>query len=197
MSTVAIIGAGPLGGALAHALAGRSRVGEVRLIDPEGRIAEGKALDILQSSPVEQFSTRVTAAPRATPPPRAPTSSSSPTWCPGERLPARPGWRSLRQLARMEATAPFLFAGGLQRELMERAMAELHLAPRAAAGIGAAGARVGRPRRDRRADRRQPGRPLDRRGRRAAARRGDRLGRGDGVPSPDRATCSRRTTCRR
>ena len=62
MSTIAIIGAGPLGGALAHTLAGRSRVGEVRLIDPEGRIAEGKALDILQSSPVEQFSTRVTAA---------------------------------------------------------------------------------------------------------------------------------------
>src|SRR5215213_5335485 len=63
MSTVAIIGAGPLGGALAHALAGRGRVNEVRLIDPEGRIAEGKALDILQSAPVQQFSTRVTAAP--------------------------------------------------------------------------------------------------------------------------------------
>ena len=38
----------------------RARVGEVRLIDPEGRVAEGKALDILQSSPVEQFNTRVT-----------------------------------------------------------------------------------------------------------------------------------------
>jgi 2-polyprenyl-6-methoxyphenol hydroxylase-like FAD-dependent oxidoreductase len=36
MSTVAIIGAGPLGGALAQTLARRSRVGEVRLIDPEG-----------------------------------------------------------------------------------------------------------------------------------------------------------------
>ena len=61
MSTVAIVGAGPLGGALTDALARRSRVAEVRLIDPQGRIAEGKALDILQSSPVEQFSARVTS----------------------------------------------------------------------------------------------------------------------------------------
>ena len=58
MSTVAIIGAGPIGGALAQAVARRGRVGEVRLIDPEGRIAEGKALDILQSSPVEPFTTQ-------------------------------------------------------------------------------------------------------------------------------------------
>ena len=62
MSIVAIIGAGPLGGALAQALAERDRVSEVRLIDPEGRIAEGKALDLLQSAPVEQFTTRLTAA---------------------------------------------------------------------------------------------------------------------------------------
>src|SRR2546423_12362305 len=62
MPFIAVIGAGPLGGALAHTLAGRSRVTEVRLIDPEGRIADGKALDILQSSPIEQFCARVTAA---------------------------------------------------------------------------------------------------------------------------------------
>src|SRR5215471_8478799 len=62
MPFVAIVGAGPIGGALTHALAERGRVDEVRLIDPEGRVAEGKALDILQSSPVQQWSTRVTAA---------------------------------------------------------------------------------------------------------------------------------------
>ena len=59
MSFVAIIGSGPLGGAIAHTLAARDRVGEVRLIDAEERIAQGKALDILQSSPIEDFSTRV------------------------------------------------------------------------------------------------------------------------------------------
>ena len=60
MSHIAIIGAGPIGGALAHKLAARSRVGEIRLIDSSGRVAKGKALDILQSGPVEGFSTRVT-----------------------------------------------------------------------------------------------------------------------------------------
>ena len=40
------------------------------------------------------------------------------------------GWRIVRQLARMDTTAPFLFAGGAQRELMIRAIGELRLAPR-------------------------------------------------------------------
>ena len=62
MSFVAIIGSGALGGAVAHAIARRDRIGEVRLIDAEGSIARGKALDILQSSPIDGFSTRTTAA---------------------------------------------------------------------------------------------------------------------------------------
>lgn len=60
MPFVAILGAGPLGGALAYALACRSRFDEVRLIDPEKTLAAGKALDILQSGPVDGYSTRVT-----------------------------------------------------------------------------------------------------------------------------------------
>jgi malate dehydrogenase len=128
MSTVAIIGAGPLGGALVHSLAARNRVGEVRLIDPEGRIAEGKALDILQAAPVEQFNTRVTAA----------TSYAAAAGvdvivladlAAGGEIAGEAGLALLRQLSRMETEAPFLFAAGLQRELMIRTMAELHVAP--------------------------------------------------------------------
>ena len=55
MGFIAIVGCGALGGALAHKIAGRDRIAEVRLIDPEGRVAQGKALDILQASPVEQI----------------------------------------------------------------------------------------------------------------------------------------------
>lgn len=128
MSTVAIIGAGPLGGAIARALAGRARVGEVRLIDPEGRIAEGKALDILQSSPVDAFNTRVTAATSYAAAAGADAIILADLVAGGE-VAGEPGLALLRQLARMEGTAPFLFAGGLQRELMTRAIAELHLAP--------------------------------------------------------------------
>jgi malate/lactate dehydrogenase len=58
MGFVAVIGAGALGGATTHALARRERVREVRLIDPEGTIARGKALDLSQAAPVEHFSTR-------------------------------------------------------------------------------------------------------------------------------------------
>jgi malate dehydrogenase len=129
MSTVAIIGAGPLGGELARSLAGRGRVGEVRLIDPEGRIAEGKALDILQSSPVEPFNTRVTAATSYAAAAGADAIVLADLVSGGE-VAGEPGLALLRQLARMDGTAPFLFAGGLQRELMARAIAELHLAPR-------------------------------------------------------------------
>jgi malate dehydrogenase len=133
MSTVAIIGAGPLGGALASCLAGRARIGEVRLIDPEGRVAEGKALDILQSSPVAPFNTRVTAATSYAAAAGAEVIALADLVSGGE-IAGEAGLALLRQLARMEGTAPFLFAGGSQRELMIRAMAELHLAPRRLAG---------------------------------------------------------------
>jgi malate dehydrogenase len=129
MSTVAIIGAGPLGGALAQTLARRSRVGEVRLIDPEGRIAEGKALDIFQSSPVEAFNTRVTAATSHTAAAGADVIVLADLVAGGE-MAGEPGLALLRQLARMETSAPFVFAGGVQRELMTRAIVELHVPAR-------------------------------------------------------------------
>ena len=62
MSIIAILGAGTLGGALAHKLAARERVRVVRLIDPASGVAAGKALDIQQAGAVERFDTRVTAA---------------------------------------------------------------------------------------------------------------------------------------
>ena len=61
MARVAIVGAGELGGALAHKLAARDRIGAVCLIDASRGVAAGKALDILQSGPIERFGTRVTA----------------------------------------------------------------------------------------------------------------------------------------
>src|SRR5258708_38961348 len=129
MSTVAIIGAGPLGGALARSLAGRGRVGEVRLIDPEGRVAEGKALDILQSSPVEPFDTRVTGATTYAAAAGADAIVLADLVSGGE-IAGEPGLALLRQLARMDVTAPFLFTGGLTRELSIRLLAERFLAPR-------------------------------------------------------------------
>src|SRR5438128_6121949 len=55
MREVAIVGAGELGGLVAHALARRNGADIVRLIDDNGHVAEGKALDISQAAPVEGF----------------------------------------------------------------------------------------------------------------------------------------------
>lgn len=57
-----MLGAGELGGALAHALARRDVVDRVRLIDPMGSVAAGMALDISQAAPIEAFSTEISGS---------------------------------------------------------------------------------------------------------------------------------------
>ena len=59
MPVVAIIGAGDIGGAVARALTMRARVESVRLIDDNGDIASGKALDLMQSAAVARSDTRI------------------------------------------------------------------------------------------------------------------------------------------
>ena len=59
MPTVAIIGAGDLGGTLAYTLCLRDRITEVRLVDERADLAVGKALDIQQAGSVERFDTKL------------------------------------------------------------------------------------------------------------------------------------------
>ncbi len=62
MREVAIIGAGELGGAVAHALAKSEVARVITLIDESGEpatVAAGKALDIAQAGPVERFATEL------------------------------------------------------------------------------------------------------------------------------------------
>ena len=129
MSMVAIIGAGPLGGALAQALAERDRLSEVRLIDPEGRVADGKALDLQQSAPVEQFSTRLTAAQSYAAAAGADAIVFADPVAGGE-IAGDAGLPIVRQIARLDADAPLLFAGGGAAPLMGMAIREVRIAPR-------------------------------------------------------------------
>src|SRR5580692_7593109 len=62
MDDVAIVGAGELGGELAHALARRNAARLIRLIDEAGRVAEGKALDILEGAPIEAFTAELSGS---------------------------------------------------------------------------------------------------------------------------------------
>jgi malate dehydrogenase len=133
MSIVAIIGAGALGGTLAHTLARRSRVDEIRLIDPEGRVAEGKALDIQQSAPVEQWNTRLTSATDVAAAAGADAIVFADLVKSGE-IAGDPGLAIVRQIVRLDTKAPLLFAGGGARGLMALAVGELHVAPRRIVG---------------------------------------------------------------
>jgi len=127
LSFIAIVGAGPLGGALAHTLAGRDRVREVRLIDDAESVAAGKALDILQASPVQQFSTRVIAsAALGAAAGAAVIVIADPANGQGEHA-GEAGLGLLRRLLPIDDRAPIVCAGGGQRELIARAVSELRI----------------------------------------------------------------------
>ena len=58
-SKIALIGAGNIGGTLAH-LIGLKELGDVALFDVFGGVAAGKALDLMQSGPVDGFDSEMT-----------------------------------------------------------------------------------------------------------------------------------------
>jgi len=129
MSFVAIIGSGPLGGAIAHKLAARDRIRELRLIDPEERIAQGKALDIRQSSPVEQFSTQIFSAGALAAAAGAAVIVLADDGAGRGEHTGESGLAMLRQIDGFEARAPIVCAGASQRDLIARSINELHVSP--------------------------------------------------------------------
>jgi malate dehydrogenase len=60
MSKISLIGAGQIGGTLAHLIGTKELVDEVVLFDVASGIAKGKALDIAQSSSVDGFNVKFT-----------------------------------------------------------------------------------------------------------------------------------------
>jgi malate dehydrogenase len=128
MPIIAIIGAGPVGGALAHKLAARSRVAEVRLVDPEGPVARGKALDILQAGPVEGFGTLVSAQETILAAAGADVIVLADSVA-GVEHAGETGLATVRHLVAAGAAGPIVFAGAAQRQLMSRCATELHLPP--------------------------------------------------------------------
>ena len=58
---IALIGAGQIGGTLAH-LAGLKELGDIVLVDIAEGVPQGKALDIAESAPVDGFDAHVTGA---------------------------------------------------------------------------------------------------------------------------------------
>ncbi|HXH24114.1 MAG TPA: hypothetical protein VNI78_02625, partial [Vicinamibacterales bacterium] len=129
MATVCIVGAGELGGAIAHALARRERVSRVRLVDASAPVAAGKALDIQQSGAVERFHTRLEGT----------DDISRAAGCdvcviadrfgrPSTEWQGDEGLAMLDRLRSFAAGIPIVFAGTEQSRLLAAAARELHLA---------------------------------------------------------------------
>lgn len=129
MSTVAIIGAGEIGAACARALAAAERVRRIILVDDVA--AAGKALDIQQSGPIDQFDTRLEGTTDLAAAIHADVCviadrMSAPA---GEWM-GEAGLALVARLAGLASRAPLVLAGPQAAALMERAVSELHI-PRA------------------------------------------------------------------
>ena len=128
MARVAILGAGELGGALAHKLAARDRVGSVCLIDPARGVAAGKALDIRQSGPIERFGTRLAAGTADAVVGAGVVVVADPAR-PGARDGGSdPGTALVARIAGLTGDAPIVCAGSDGGELIARAVRELRIA---------------------------------------------------------------------
>jgi malate dehydrogenase len=127
MSTVAIIGAGPIGSATAARLAERARVSHVRLVDAAVDVAAGKALDIRQSAPVARFDTVISAESDVLAAAGATVIVIADAVEDGEWTGDR-GRSLVERLARAGANAPIVFAGPNQATLMESARREFGIA---------------------------------------------------------------------
>jgi len=126
MSDVAILGAGPIGAAVAHKLAQRARVRRIRLVDANVNVAAGKALDIRQSGPVDGFDTSLGAASGPLDAVGADAIVLADQVDGGEWQ-GEAGLALLRQLAAAGNRAPIVFAGPNQVWLMDAAASELKL----------------------------------------------------------------------
>lgn len=125
MPVIAILGAGTLGGALAHLVASHDLYREVRLIDDAGDVAAGKALDIRQAGAIERFGTAVVGDGGASAALGAdvvvltgPAADPDAEWDDGA------GLDRLRQAARFGSRAVFVCAGAGQRGLIGRGVSE-------------------------------------------------------------------------
>ena len=126
MQDVAIIGAGELGGATAHALARANLVRTITLVDDTRRVAAGKALDIAQAAPVEGFATQLTGATDVSVAAGASVVILADRVTGGEWQ-GEDGLVLLKRLTQTAGGAVILCAGTAQRELIERGVRELRI----------------------------------------------------------------------
>jgi len=129
MPTVCIIGAGELGGAVAHALARGGHASRIVIVDDAAGVAAGKSLDIQQSGAIEGFHSRLEGTSDQTRTVGAAvcviadrSGRSSTEWQGDE------GLAMLTRLVPHLGDAPIVFAGASQSALVFSAAREAHIA---------------------------------------------------------------------
>jgi len=107
-------------------LARRNLAATIRLIDDTGRIAEGKALDIMQASPLDGFATVLSGSTDV-----ASAGGSAVVVIAdnagGKEWQGEDGLMLLRRLTHFASTTVFLCAGASQRDLVDRGVRELRI----------------------------------------------------------------------
>ena len=131
MATVAIVGAGDIGGACAQALASHDRVGHILVIDSAVNAAAGKALDIQQAGAISGVHARLEAT----------DDESRAVGCAAVVIADRfaagsPEWQGedglalMKRIAVWSSDAPIVFAGAGQAELMLASSREAQIVTR-------------------------------------------------------------------
>jgi malate dehydrogenase len=127
VSTIAILGAGEIGGALARQLAAGDVASRVVLIDDRAGVAAGKALDIAQASPVDRYSTTLSGTSDASAVTGAAVVVLADRFDPAAEWRDEDGLALLKRVAGLNQLAFFVCAGTQQQSLIERGVTELGL----------------------------------------------------------------------
>lgn len=128
MRSVAVIGAGDVGAAVAQALAARDRVSRVLIVDAAASVAAGKALDIQQMGAVAGFQVRLDSTDDLTRVMGAAACVIADRHgAPATEWTGDEGLSLIRRLLPCAGDAPLIFAGAGQTGLMQMVAREQHV----------------------------------------------------------------------
>ena len=134
MTSLAVVGAGPIGSALTHAVAQRQAVSRIWLIDEVGGVAAGVASDVFHSVAVGGLDVHVLGETTLAAAARADAIVLADQAASGKEWQGEPGLVMVDRLNRFSPQAPILLAGAQHAWIIERAAAELRIAARRLVG---------------------------------------------------------------
>jgi malate dehydrogenase len=127
VATVAILGAGDIGGALARELASLDIVSRIVIVDDVGGAASGKALDVAQSGPVDGYHTALAGTSDVAAVVGAAAIVVADRFSGPQEWVDDAGLNLLRRAAGLNQKAFFLCAGARQQSIVEQGVNEAGL----------------------------------------------------------------------